>query len=196
MDLEAIKAWLKENESNPDVAAFVQGLGTLNIDTVKGFLSSTLEGRSFLDKERDTHFNKALETWKGKNLEGLVDAKVKELYPDETPEMKEINKLKHQLAEKEAGEKRQALLNKALQVASEKKLPTKFVERFLGEDEDTTTANLTEFEAEMNSYIQSQVDARFQGSGYTPTPGGDTGGTNTTGESLAQMAHSANLRAN
>lgn len=194
MTLEEIKAWLKENAGNPDVVAYMQGLQALNIDAVKTFLDTAAEGKAFLTAEKDKHFAKALETWKGNNLEPLVNSKVKELYPEETPEMLEIKKLRAELDAKTKNEAKQTLLNKAITVATEKGLPTKLIERFLGEDEETTLAAIAEFETEFGTAVQSKVDATFKGGGYTPG-GNNKGDTGKTGAvDIAAIAGEMNIR--
>lgn len=193
MDLEQIKAWLSEHAADADVVAYMQGLKALDIASVKAFLDTTAEGKAHMTAEKDKHFNKSLETWKTNNLEALVDAEVTKRNPEETPEMKEIKKLKAQLEEKDKNEKKQALLNKALQVAGEKKLPSKFIDRLLGEDEATTLANLDEFGTELEGYVNAQVEARFKEGGYQPPKAG--GKDNKQQTTIADLAAKNSLRA-
>lgn len=176
MDLAAIRAWLEENKGQADVVAFLQGLSAPNQDAVKKWMDTTAEGKAFITAEKDKHFNKSLETWKSNHLQPLIDAEVKKLNPDKTPEMIEIEKLRKTLEEKDNAEKRQVLLNKALQVAAEKKLPIKLIERFLGDDEEKTIANLAELETELNTIVQTKVDETFKGNGYQPGSGGQGAG--------------------
>lgn len=193
MDLEAVKKFLQENASNADVAAYLQGLRAPNLDAVKNYLETAAEGKAFLQQEKDKHFGKSLETWKQNNLNALVDAEVAKRNPEKTPEMLKIEQLEKALADKDAAEKRQTLLNKALQVAGEKGLPTKLVERFLGEDEEKTLALLGEFETELNGAVQAKVDATFKTNGYKPPgAGGGTGGAGAT--DIKSIVQSAQIR--
>jgi len=166
-----VKAWLEENKGEAEVSEFLKALSPVSMDNVKDFLENTEEGKTYLQREKDKHFTKSLETWKANNLTALVDAKVKELYPDETEESKRIRALEQKLAEKEEAEKRQMLLNKALTVATEKKLPTQLVEFLLGEDEEKTLANIAKLEEVFEPHIAARVDERFKENGYQPGQG-------------------------
>lgn len=79
----------------------------------------TDEGKKFLQPQLDSYFSKGLETWKTNNLEGLVNAKVKELYPDADPKDTELAAVKAELERIKAESVRKDLANKALTYANE-----------------------------------------------------------------------------
>lgn len=193
MDLEQIKAWLEQNKGNADVAAWMQSLGAVTLDKVKAFLDGTDEGKALLTSEKDKHFAKGLETWKTNNLQALVDAEVKKLYPDESPEMVKIKQLEKQLADASTAAQKEKIMNAALKFATEKGIPTKHLERFLDEDEEKTIALLTDYSADLEGVIDGRVKEKFKADGYTPPKGDPKGGKEQPG-SLAEMAAANNIR--
>ncbi|MED1095096.1 DUF4355 domain-containing protein [Bacillus capparidis] len=57
------------------------------------------------------------------------------------------------------------MVNKALKVAKEKNLPDGIIDFFIGDDEETTTANLAKFEEVYSNGVQDAVDKKFKDSG-------------------------------
>lgn len=161
-------------------------------------LATNAAVKSDLDSEKDKHHNTALETWKSNNLQGLIDDAVKQANPTETPEQKRIRELEEKIANGEKSAQRAQLKSKALEFATENGLPSKFaskyIERFLGEDENTTTATLSELKADLESVIQEGVDSKFKGNGRTPPPGGSGNQSPGTIKTIEQMAAEHNIR--
>ncbi|WP_420976960.1 DUF4355 domain-containing protein [Bacillus vallismortis] len=162
--LDEVKKFLEENKENEEVKAFVGELSAVSADKVEGFLE-TDEGKRVIQPRLDSHFTKGLETWKANNLDALVDAKVKELYPEETEEQKRIRKLEKELEDQKTAAQREKLLNKAISYASEKQLPADVVEFFIGEDEEATMKNLGAFEEKYNAALQNAIESKFQENG-------------------------------
>ncbi|MGF7533635.1 DUF4355 domain-containing protein [Bacillus mexicanus] len=162
--LDEVKKFLEENKENEEVKAFVGELSAVSADKVEGFLE-TDEGKRLIQPRLDSHFTKGLETWKANNLDALVDAKVKELYPEETEEQKRIRKLEKELDDQKTAAQREKLLNKAVSYASEKQLPADVVEFFIGEDEESTMKNLGAFEEKYNAALQKAIESKFQENG-------------------------------
>ena len=133
---------------------------------------------SELDSLKDTHHTKALDTWKSNHLQGLIDDAVAKANPQETPEQKRIRELEEKIANSEKNEKLSALKAKALEHATTKGLPTKFatkyIERFLGDDETVTTSTLDELKTDLDEVIQAQVAETLKGNARNV--GGGTGG--------------------
>ncbi|KAF6538659.1 DUF4355 domain-containing protein [Bacillus sp. EKM208B] len=162
--LEDVKKFLEENKENEDVKAYLNELSAVSADKVNGFLD-TEEGKRLIQPRLDSHFTKGLDTWKANNLDALVDAKVKELYPEETEEQKRIRKLEKELEDQKTAAQREKLLNKAVSYASEKQLPADVVEFFIGEDEESTMKNLGAFEEKYNAALQKAIESKFQENG-------------------------------
>ncbi|MCT6829405.1 DUF4355 domain-containing protein [Bacillus velezensis] len=164
--LEDVKKFLEENKENEDVKAYLNELSAVSADKVNGFLD-TEEGKRLIQPRLDSHFTNGLDTWKANNLDALVDAKVKELYPEETEEQKRIRKLEKELEDQKTAAQREKLLNKAVSYASEKQLPADVdvVGFFIGEDEESTMKNLGAFEEKYNAALQKAIESKFQENG-------------------------------
>ncbi|GAA0130114.1 MULTISPECIES: DUF4355 domain-containing protein [Bacillus] len=164
--LEDVKKFLEENKENEEVQSYLNELSAVSADKVNGFLD-TEEGKRLIQPRLDSHFTKGLDTWKANNLDALVDAKVKELYPEETEEQKRIRKLEKELKDQKTAAQREKLLNKAVSYASEKQLPSDVdvVGFFVGEDEESTMKNLGAFEEKYNAALQKAIESKFQENG-------------------------------
>lgn len=189
--LEEVKKFLEENKENEEVKAFIGELSAVSADKVEGFLE-TDEGKRLIQPRLDSHFTKGLETWKANNLDALVDAKVKELYPEETEEQKRIRKLEKELEDQKTAAQREKLLNKAVSYASEKQLPADVVEFFIGEDEESTMKNLGAFEEKYNAALQKAIESKFQENGRDV----QSGSNEPTNQSLdiSSLAAEASIR--
>lgn len=189
--LDEVKKFLEENKENEEVKAFIGELSAVSADKVEGFLE-TDEGKRLIQPRLDSHFTKGLETWKANNLDALVDAKVKELYPEETEEQKRIRKLEKELEDQKTAAQREKLLNKAVSYASEKQLPADVVEFFIGEDEESTMKNLGAFEEKYNAALQKAIESKFQENGRDV----QSGSNEPTNQSLdiSSLAAEASIR--
>lgn len=175
-----------------------------NTDLVKGFIANGLtldaikgkasekEFKAYIDSLNDKHFEKALKTWKDNNLEKELEPFIKEKYPDliKDPVQKQIAELQAQLEKEKAANARKDLLAKAISYANEKKIPSQFVERFLGEDLEKTKAALDEFNTVYSKSLESLVDERIKSSSFNP--GVSTGGLDKNfGKQMAEKMNNA-----
>nr|MDH3092729.1 DUF4355 domain-containing protein [Bacillus velezensis] len=191
--LEDVKKFLEENKENEDVKSYLNELSAVSADKVNGFLD-TEEGKRLIQPRLDSHFTKGLDTWKANNLDALVDAKVKELYPEETEEQKRIRKLEKELKDQKTVAQREKLLNKAVSYASEKQLPADVdvVGFFVGEDEESTMKNLGAFEEKYNAALQKAIESKFQENGRD-VQSGDNESTNQDLD-ISSLAAEASIR--
>jgi len=141
---------LKSNKDDEDIdeilknAEPVKALANsgLTLDAFKTKLESDAEFKSFMDSEKDKHLQKGIDTFKTNNLQKIVDEEYKKQHPEADPKDTEIAKLKKQFEDMQKEATKKELTNKALKIATEKKLPAELVDYFVGADEDTTTKNL------------------------------------------------------
>ncbi len=167
MTFEEVKKYMDENKTSDEVKAYLQGL--MSVEGVQKFLSENEEGRRWFDSEKDKHLEKGLKTWKDNNLQKEIDKKIKELYPEESEEKKQLRELTAKIERMELEKQREILKNKALTIASEKKLPiNKIADLFIAEDEEATVANISRFEEIFNSSVQAAVEERIKSNGYNP----------------------------
>lgn len=194
LTFEQVKAYLEANKQSDEVQAYFN-TNVLTADNVKKFLE-TNEGRKVLQPKLDAHFSKSLETWKANNLEALIEEEIQKRNPTETPEQKRIRELEEKLQKQEREAKLAKLKEKALQHATEKGLPTKFVtkyiDRFLGDDEIITASTLDELKQDLDSIIEESVNARFKDYGRQIDHG--TGGTGAGAADISALANEVSLR--
>lgn len=174
--LDDVKKFLADNQ-NDEVKAYLRGLNPYTVEGVQKFVKENADGRKWIDSEKDKHSAKSLETWKQNNLEKLIDEEVKKRNPDETPEQKELAKLRKEIEDERKARNREALVNKALKVAKEKSLPDGIIDFFIADDEENTLSNLTKLEEEYGKAVQAAVDAKFKEGGRIIEPGGGSAGS-------------------
>lgn len=190
INLEELKALVEAG----DTSAIEQHIKAEVLE--KGDIKAAAEANplvnSELDSLKDTHHSVALETWKKNHLQTLIEEEVTKRNPQETPEQKEIRELKERLDAKEKAEQRSKLREKAIEFATNKgydiKFATKYVDRFLGDDESTTQATLDEFKTDFDAIVQVQVEEKLKGSQRNPGGGQGNGGTDlSVGAKIAQQ---------
>ena len=103
------------------------------LDTFKEKVKSDKDFKAYLDSENDKHYSKALKTMKENGTwEKEFGTEITTKYPDliTDPTQKKLAELEAELAKERAASARKDLLSDAMKYASEKKLPTGFVEKF------------------------------------------------------------------
>ena len=174
MTLEEVKKYIEENKSSDEVKAYLQGL--VSVEGVQNFTQNE-DGKRWLDSEKDKHLNKGLDTWKANNLQKEIDKKIHELYREESEEKKQLRELNAKIVNMELEKQREVFKNKALTIAADKKLPiNKIVDLFISDNEESTVSNIGRFEEIFGASVQSAVEERLKGNGYTPpnNAGGNT----------------------
>jgi Domain of unknown function (DUF4355) len=146
-----------------------QGL-QLTLDAVQKFVNENEEARKWLQSLTDSRVTEAIKTYEKKTLPKKVEEEIAKRFPPETEEQKQLRELKQKLEQIEQEKIRETLRNKALSVATEKQLPTKLIDFFVGPDEDTTMKNLSVLEEVFSAAVQQAVEARFKDGGRNPKP--------------------------
>jgi len=165
--------FLKQNNAPAELIAQVESLKTVNIDSVKEFLEKDDAGKKYLQSHTDAVVTKAIATYKEKTVPGLVEEEIKKKFPAETEEQKRLRQLEDDNKKFQAEVKRERLLNKAIAIANEKKLPLKLVDKFLGDDEETTAKNLELLEQEYSNALKLAVETKFKENGRDPGGNGN-----------------------
>lgn len=138
MNIKEIQAYLEKNKNSKEVEIFVTGLNPIDLIKVKDFVGKDSSAKSWFDSEKDKHANKSLETWKSNNLQKLIDAAVAKANPQETSEQKRIRELEERIKQFQRYSERKELVNKTLKFAAENEIPSDFIDRFLGGDQEIT----------------------------------------------------------
>ena len=177
-DKKTIIEFLKANGASEELIAAVESLGTVNLESVKGYLEQDENGKKYLQSQKDAAVTKGIETWKEKTMPDILEEEIKKRFPEETAEQKRMRELETKQQKLEAEIKRKDLLNKAISYATDKKLPIKFIHQFIGEDEQSTTANIDLFGETYNEAINKAVEAKFKENGRDIHDGGNDSGNN------------------
>lgn len=169
---------VKDIDDNTDIDEVVSK-SYLTLDNFKSKLDES-EFKSFLDSQKDKHSSKAiataLENFKAKDMQKLIDAEVlKRTGDNETPEQKQIRELQQQFEALQKEKTHAEMVSKYKDVLNEKKIPCQLVDFLLADDEDITNANIDLFENSMKTFIDSKVEERMKDTSYTPPENkGDT----------------------
>jgi hypothetical protein len=191
--IEKIKA-LKDDEDintelvGTDIETQFKGAEP-TLDTFKSKIKTDKDFKAWADGENDKHYVKALATWKENNLEKELEPFMLAKYPDlvKDPKDKQMNEMKKELETMKTQSARKDLLAEAMKYGAEKKLPAGFIDKFLGEDLDTTKANLDILAIDWSKGLETSVNERMKVSSYVPG-GIDKGGEKISiGASMAQQ---------
>ena len=165
--LEQIKKWVtdvkagKDMPSDADLAAAIK----LTPEDVTEFLT-TEEGKKVLLPLIDKDVTRGIETYKTKTVPRLiteaVEAEIKKRYPEETEEQKRLKRLEADYESEKRARIRETLRNKAISTFTEKGLPVKLADYFLGENEEAMTANLGVLETVWASALKDAVEKKFK----------------------------------
>ena len=176
--VDEVKAFL----ATPEAAPLLTELKTLDANTVKGWLETNEEGKSYLNSYADSKVTKGIETFKTKTLPTLVEEEVTKRNPKETEEQKALRQLKSEFDNLKKEASRKELLNSALTYATEKGIPAKYIDRFIGDDSESTIANIDAFGTYFKDAVQQAVTGTFKDGGRTVTADSDKKGTITVAD--------------
>ncbi|KFX56158.1 DUF4355 domain-containing protein [Clostridium botulinum] len=139
----------------------------LTLDAFKG-KENDMEFKSYLDSIKDTHFTKALETWKANNLNKMVEAELLKRNPSKTPEQLKLEEMEQRLNESEKQRKLSDQKSRIKSDESYKGIDSKIIDLLVNEDEEITKANLALYVEGNKPFIQSEIEKRLKDNQYTP----------------------------
>lgn len=144
------------------------------LDTFKQKIKSDSDFKKFMDSEKDKHLQKGIETFKTNNLQKLVVEEYKKQHPETDPKDTKMAELERKIELMEKEKLKESLSNKALKVATEKKLPIELIDFVVGADEETTNKNLDTLEAIFSKHDETLKADLLKDTSYTPPAGGGT----------------------
>lgn len=194
MEWKDVKQYLEQNKDSAEVQEYLRKNAPVTLDAIKEAVKNDEEARKWLQAEKDRAVTKGIETWKEKTLPSVLEEEIKKRFPDETPEQKELRRLREEL-EKERQERIRADLKaKAKEYAVSKKLPASLVDFFIGQDEETTMANLEALEQTWTEAVKEVKESVFKQNGRTPHPGDPAGKPAVTKEQFDKMNYLERLK--
>jgi hypothetical protein len=149
--------------SEENVTSFIAS----NPDYLTNILGTEI-GQKALQPKLDSHFSKSLETWKANNLDKIVNERVESLFPNETPQAKQMRELQAQIDKINQEKNRAEMATKTLTMLSQEQIPTSFAKFLQGADETTTRANISDFKHEFLTALNGTVDSKFKQFGHQP----------------------------
>ena len=173
MKKNELLALLNEIEDDAEIDEIILGNGfakpITDVDGLNSLLASNKELQGLFDKK----VTAGIETFKKGGMQKLIEAEVlKRTGKNETPEQKEIRELKERLDKADQERAKAEMVAKYKDVFNEKKIPSTMLDFLLGEDEETTGANIELFENSMKQYIEAGIKVKLGASEYTPPTGG------------------------
>lgn len=159
----------------------------ITLETLKSRIKTDAEMKKFMDSEKDVHSAKVIKTMKEngsweKEFSDILKTKYPELIVD--PLQLQLNEERKKREDLESKLARKDLLAQATVYATEKKLPTKFVERCLAEDMDATKLVIDEMSKTWSDSLEEKTTERMKKNSYEPGQGAD-GKTLSIGASMA-----------
>lgn len=148
----------------------------ITLEDFKTMLADNLELKGYFDSETDKAVNKrldkAVESWKEKNLQNIVEAEIEKRYPKKT--QAEID-LEEKLAEIEKLQEEKRQLDLKLKYQDElrkNELDPEVLKFVVGENMDSTLANIKEFKEILNkaakAMAQEEVIKKLGENSYKP----------------------------
>ncbi len=177
-NLDQVADYVSKNLTNEKVAGFLNKVRPINDDAVSGYLEKDENGKKLANKLFDTRVNDAVQNhdkkFQQEKLPGLLAAERErvqvELNKKETPEAKDLRESKERIARLEQENKTAKLRSQALEIINEAKLPfAKIVDKFIGEDVDSTVKNIQAFKEIWDTELTAKAkELAAKGSGRDP----------------------------
>lgn len=164
----------------------------LTLDNFKELCSKDEIFKSFLENEKNNDFENKLSEWKKENLEKELSPFIKEKYPEliEDPVQKQLLEQQKEIERMKAENAKKDLLNLSIKYISENKkaVPGDWVEKFLGEDFETTKTKLDEVSKMIEDRASLMFESKIKDTTYIPGMG-DNGEISSIGQMLADNAN-------
>ncbi|MGO5269268.1 DUF4355 domain-containing protein, partial [Parafannyhessea umbonata] len=107
--------------------------------------------------------SKAIESWKSKHLEGIVQERLQELNPPETQEQIQLRQMQSQLKEIQAEKDRLAMQSVASAALAATGLPASFADYVIGDSPEATKHNVNSLDVEINNLLSQRVEEKVKG---------------------------------
>lgn len=145
-------------ESNPELAQAIQP-HVLTKDAVSSYLQ-TDDGLGIVAPMIDQSVSKGINAWKEKNLENIVQERLSELNPAETPEQKQLKQLQAQMAAVQKDKQMLEMRGVAQEALSKVGLPTSLAGYVLSDNPEATKHKVAELDIEIQNIVSGIVDQK------------------------------------
>lgn len=148
-------------ESNPELAQAIQP-HVLTKDAVSSFLK-TDEGLSVVAPMIDQSVSKGINAWKEKNLENIVQERLAELNPAETPEQKQLKQMQAQMAAIQKDKQMLEMRGVAQEALAKAGLPASLAGYVLSDNPEAVKHKVSELDIEIQNIVSGLVDQKVAG---------------------------------
>lgn len=169
-------------EDTADVDAEILNLGfTKPIDSIESFkdlLDNNPLVKGFYASEKDRAVSKGISTYETNTLPKKIEEALKAKSNEgKTPEQIKLEEMQKQLDDMKAEKVRAEMSSKYTKTLTEKGLDAGLIDFVLGNDEETTTANIEKISSILSTSIDTQVKAKLNQGGeqVPPTQTGSIG---------------------
>ncbi|CCJ09661.1 hypothetical protein BN19_007 [Streptococcus phage SP-QS1] len=145
-------------EANPELAQAIQP-HVLTKDAVSSYLQ-TDEGLGIVAPMIDQSVSKGINAWKEKNLENIVQERLSELNPAETPEQKQLKQLQAQMAAVQKDKQMLEMRGVAQEALSKVGLPASLAGYVLSDNPEATKHKVAELDIEIQNIVSGIVDQK------------------------------------
>jgi hypothetical protein len=172
-NVQEVQSFIETHKDSDDVKNLIGGF--ITPERVNAFLDSE-NGLKLIQPRLDKYHTKGLDTWKEKNLSKLIEDEISKRNPAETEEQKRLRKIEEENREIKNNFKKETLKNSALKNLKNTDL-AELVDFFIGEDDVSTSANLTTLENVVNKIVDGKITLALKNGGRIPGDGdGNSGG--------------------
>ena len=148
-------------ESNPELAQAIQP-HVLTKDAVSSFLK-TDEGLGVVAPMIDQSVSKGINAWKEKNLENIVQERLAELNPAETPEQKQLKQMQAQMAAIQKDKQMLEMRVVAQEALAKAGLPASLAGYVLSDNPEAVKHKVSELDIEIQNIVSGLVDQKVAG---------------------------------
>lgn len=148
-------------ESNPELAQAIQP-HVLTKDAVSSFLK-TDEGLGVVAPMIDQSVSKGINAWKEKNLENIVQERLAELNPAETPEQKQLKQMQAQMAAIQKDKQMLEMHGVAQEALAKAGLPASLAGYVLSDNPEAVKHKVSELDIEIQNIVSGLVDQKVAG---------------------------------
>lgn len=148
-------------EANPELAQAIQP-HVLTKDAVSSFLK-TDEGLGIVAPMIDQSVSKGINAWKEKNLENIVQERLAELNPAETPEQKQLKQMQAQMAAIQKDKQMLEMRGVAQEALAKAGLPASLAGYVLSDNPEAVKHKVSELDIEIQNIVSGIVDQKVAG---------------------------------
>lgn len=148
-------------EANPELAQAIQP-HVLTKDAVSSFLK-TDEGLGVVAPMIDQSVSKGINAWKEKNLENIVQERLAELNPAETPEQKQLKQMQAQMAAIQKDKQMLEMRGVAQEALAKAGLPASLAGYVLSDNPEAVKHKVSELDIEIQNIVSGIVDQKVAG---------------------------------